>query len=137
MLPVLHAYLKVLLRVPVAIVDDARVGGRQVDAQPTGPGGEEEDLDLWVLVEGLDVFLAVLGRRKYGCAFIKTSDGGPRGRKNGASSVFRATFRAGKSGYKTGTARPFNGYKTYCALHASVKPRVLDATKVGIVHEDV
>ncbi len=36
-------HLKVLLRVPVAVIDDAGVGGRQVDSQTSGSGGQQED----------------------------------------------------------------------------------------------
>ena len=53
-------YLHVLVWVPVTVVDDDSVGSSEVDAQPSRPGGQEEDEDVWVGVEGADGFLAVL-----------------------------------------------------------------------------
>ena len=38
-----QGYLQVVLGVPVRIEDDAGVGGRQVDAQTSGSGAEQED----------------------------------------------------------------------------------------------
>jgi hypothetical protein len=56
--------LQVRLRVPVRVVQDDDVGGGEVDAEPAGAGGEEEDellgAGLVVLVDGDD---AVFVRR--------------------------------------------------------------------------
>lgn len=43
--------LDVVLRVPVDVVDDHSVCPSEVDAQPPGPGGEEEQLVLGRVVE--------------------------------------------------------------------------------------
>ena len=51
--------LEVCLGVPVAIVEDNRVCGLEVDAQPPGAGREEEDeLGGVGLVVGIDELLA-------------------------------------------------------------------------------
>ena len=46
--------------VPVAVIDDDGVSGGEVDAQAPRPGGQQEDEDVRVGVEGTDGFLAVL-----------------------------------------------------------------------------
>ena len=35
--------LNVIVRIPIGVIDDDRVGSVQVDAQATGSGGQEED----------------------------------------------------------------------------------------------
>mmetsp|Transcript_56160 Transcript_56160/g.93276 ORF Transcript_56160/g.93276 Transcript_56160/m.93276 type:complete len:546 (+) Transcript_56160:1406-3043(+) len=52
--------LQVRLWVPVRVVDDHRVGGHEVDAQPPRTRAEEEEEEVWVGVEGLDAGLSVL-----------------------------------------------------------------------------
>jgi len=53
-------YLHVLVGVPVTVVDDDGVSRGEVDAQAASPGGQQEDEDVGVCVEGADGFLAVL-----------------------------------------------------------------------------
>jgi hypothetical protein len=42
--------LQVLVRVPVAVIDDDRVSGGQVDAQATSTGGQQEQPCLLQLI---------------------------------------------------------------------------------------
>ena len=55
----MQPHLQILLRVPVAVVDDDRVRGRKVDAKPPRPCAQQEELVLGVLrlgaVEAADV----------------------------------------------------------------------------------
>ena len=60
MAPVLR--LLVVVRVEVQVVEDHRVGRRQVDAQAPRPGRQNEDEDFRVLVELVYQILAVLHR---------------------------------------------------------------------------
>ena len=53
-------YLHVLVGVPVTVIDDDSVSRGEVDAQAASPGGQQEDEDVGVSVEGADGFLAVL-----------------------------------------------------------------------------
>ena len=53
-------YLHVLVGVPVTVIDDDSVSRGEVDAQAASPGGQQEDEDVGVGVEGADGFLAVL-----------------------------------------------------------------------------
>ena len=46
--------------IPVTVVDDDGVSSGEVDAQAAGAGGQQEDEDIWVGVEGLDAVLARL-----------------------------------------------------------------------------
>lgn len=55
-----QGYLHVLVWVPVTVIDDDSVGSSQIDAQPTGSGGQQEHKDLRVSVEGTNGFLPVL-----------------------------------------------------------------------------
>ncbi len=43
--------LLVVVRVEVDVMQDDDVGGGEVDAQPPGPGGQQEHVDLFVIVE--------------------------------------------------------------------------------------
>ncbi len=54
------AHLQVLLWVPVAVIDDDRVGRSQVDAQATRARGQQEHPCGGVRVEGGDGSLALL-----------------------------------------------------------------------------
>lgn len=54
------SYLHVLVRVPVTVIDDDGVSSSEVDAQPAGPGGQQEHKHIWVCVEGANGFLPVL-----------------------------------------------------------------------------
>ena len=56
--PVLR--LQVLLRVPIGVVDDARVGCRQVDPQATGAGADQEQHGLLVGEKPLDFGLPIV-----------------------------------------------------------------------------
>lgn len=55
--PVLR--LEILLRVPVRVEEDDGVGGHEVDSLATGAGAEEEELVVFVGVEGFDLGAAV------------------------------------------------------------------------------
>lgn len=52
--------LRVAVRVPVRVVDDDRVGAREVDAQAARARGKEESEDGGVLVELLDALLPLV-----------------------------------------------------------------------------
>ena len=55
-----RSHLHVLVGVPVTVIDDDGVSRCEVDAQPTGPSGQQEDEDVWVGVERPDGLLPVL-----------------------------------------------------------------------------
>ncbi|KAA6424145.1 MAG: hypothetical protein FRX49_06104 [Trebouxia sp. A1-2] len=55
-----EGYLHVLVRVPVTVIDNDGVSRGEVDAQATSPGGQQEDEDVGVGIEGADGFLTIL-----------------------------------------------------------------------------
>ena len=72
--------LQVLLRVPVRVEEDDRVGGREIYPLAAGAGAEEEDAAGWIGVEGVDLGAAVgLGDRAVDTAgFVsREGEGGP------------------------------------------------------------
>ena len=52
--------LLVIVRVEVEVVENDRVGGREVDSEAAGFGGQDEDEVLVVVVKGVDQGLSAL-----------------------------------------------------------------------------
>ena len=59
-LQVINEYLQVLLRIPVAIINDARISCRQVDSKATSTSRQKKDTDVVCFVERIYVRLTIL-----------------------------------------------------------------------------